>query len=317
MSNLRLGLNEYKRPPESAAALDKRLREAAQHGRASEPTAPGFVLPIPASKKSGNSVPLALPPTVEKDVFLTALLETPTTKQMRRSPLEWAGATALHIALLATLIIVPLYTTKIIKLPDYTEVPLVAPPAPPPPPPPATAVAPRAIHTPKTNKLTFKVQRYTAPTAIPKKVSLEDTGAPPPDVAGITGGVPGGVAGGEIGGIVGGVAGGTGPSAPPPPPKQKATPKIVRVGSNLKAPRQTYSVEPEYPALAKQSRIHGTVVVEAIIDEHGNVVQAHAISGHPLLIPAALRAVLQWKYEPTTLNGQPISVILQVLVNFN
>jgi protein TonB len=48
-----------------------------------------------------------------------------------------------------------------------------------------------------------------------------------------------------------------------------------------------------------------------------NVVQARAVSGHPLLIDAALRAVLQWKYEPTSLNGQPISVELQVLVNFN
>jgi Gram-negative bacterial TonB protein C-terminal len=57
-------------------------------------------------------------------------------------------------------------------------------------------------------------------------------------------------------------------------------------------------------------------VVDAIIDEHGNVVQARAVSGHPLLIPPALKAVLQWKYEPTSLNGQPISVELQVFVNF-
>jgi protein TonB len=57
-------------------------------------------------------------------------------------------------------------------------------------------------------------------------------------------------------------------------------------------------------------------MVDAIIDEQGNVVQARAISGHPLLIPAALEAVLQWKYEPTSLNGRPISVELKVLVNF-
>ncbi len=90
----------------------------------------------------------------------------------------------------------------------------------------------------------------------------------------------------------------------------------MRVGSQLKAPRQTYSVNPEYPPLALQARIHGTVVVDAIIDEHGNVVRARVISGHPLLIAPALKAVLQWKYEPTSLNGQPISVELQVLVNF-
>jgi hypothetical protein len=51
-------------------------------------------------------------------------------------------------------------------------------------------------------------------------------------------------------------------------------------------------------------------------DEYGNMVQARAVSGHLLLIAAALRPVLQWKYEPTSLNGKPISVELQVQVNF-
>jgi protein TonB len=91
----------------------------------------------------------------------------------------------------------------------------------------------------------------------------------------------------------------------------------VRAGSLLKAPRQTHNVNPEYPPLARQTHIQGTVIVDAIIDEKGNVVQARAVSGHPLLIDAALKAVLQWKYEPTSLNGQPISVELQVQVHFN
>jgi len=131
-------------------------------------------------------------------------------------------------------------------------------------------------------------------------------------MGGTVGGVPGGIVGGEIGGVLGG----TGPTAPTPAPAQKPAPKLVRVGSQLKAPRQTYSVDPQYPPLAMQARIHGSVVIDAIIDEHGNVVQAHAISGHPLLIAAALKAMLQWKYEPTSLNRQPISVELQVSANF-
>jgi protein TonB len=61
----------------------------------------------------------------------------------------------------------------------------------------------------------------------------------------------------------------------------------------------------------------GTVIVDAVIDERGNVVQARVVSGHPLLVGAALKAVLQWKYEPTSLNGQPISVELEVQVHFN
>jgi protein TonB len=91
----------------------------------------------------------------------------------------------------------------------------------------------------------------------------------------------------------------------------------MRAGSLLKAPRQTFNVNPEYPPLARQTRIQGTMVVDALIDERGNVVQAHVVSEHPLLLDAALKAVLQWKYEPTSLNGQPISVELQVQVHFN
>jgi periplasmic protein TonB len=54
-----------------------------------------------------------------------------------------------------------------------------------------------------------------------------------------------------------------------------------------------------------------------VIDEQGNVVQAHALSGHPLLIPAALKAVLQWKYEPTLPNRTPVAVEMEVTVHFN
>src|SRR5258707_9976932 len=78
-----------------------------------------------------------LSPTTQNDVFLNALLETATTRTARRSPLQWAAATGLHIVILATLIIAPLYTTGTIQLAKYEDTPVVAPPAPPPPPPPA------------------------------------------------------------------------------------------------------------------------------------------------------------------------------------
>ena len=258
--------------------------------------------------------PVRLAPSTQDDVFLRALLEAGTTKTVRRSPLEWAAATALHIVILATLIIVPLFTTETIQLRNYEETPLVTPPAPPPPPPPA-AGRPVAPHvTSKRPSLTYTLGKITAPTSIPKTVSLGNA-APAPDLGGLEGGVPGGVPGGQLGGSLGGVLGGTGTAVPPPPPRLAAR-RIVRVGSNLKAPQQTYSVQPDYPTLAKQERISGAVVVNAVIDEQGNVVQAHVVSGHPLLITAALNAVLQWKYEPTLLNGTPIAVEMEVNVNF-
>jgi periplasmic protein TonB len=268
-----------------------------------------------ASTKAA-AAPLSLPANVQKDVFLSALLETPTAKTSRRSPLEWAAATGLHIAILATLIIVPLYTTGTIQLSKYEDTPLVAPPAAPPPPPTAAVrrVAPHI--SPTRPKLTYTQGKLRAPALIPKTVAV-DSAAAAPDLGGVVGGLPDGVAGGQPGGALGGAFGSTGTAAPPPVSRPQPTKRVVRAGSLLKPPRQTYSIDPEYPTLARQAHISGTIVVDAVIDERGNVVQARAVSGHPLLVAAALRAVLQWKYEPTSLNGQPVSVELQVQVHFN
>ena len=82
-------------------------------------------LPQDASTKA-PPVRLSPPANAGKDVVLSALLEIPTTKALRRSPLEWAAATGLHIAILATLIIVPLYTAATIQLSQYEDTPLVA-----------------------------------------------------------------------------------------------------------------------------------------------------------------------------------------------
>ena len=85
----------------------------------------------------------------------------------------------------------------------------------------------------------------------------------------------------------------------------------------MKAPHVIFAPQPEYPTLAKQARIQGVVQIEAIIDERGNVVQMKAVSGSGLLIPAAMRAVAQWRYEPTYLNGNPYPVSLTVEVAFH
>jgi periplasmic protein TonB len=267
----------------------------------------------PAQKSpSREGRPVRLSPATSNDVFLRALLETPTTKTVRRSPLQWAAATSLHVVILATLIIVPLYTTGTIQLDKYADTLLVAPPPAPPPPPPAAgrAMAPHITST--RPKLTYTLGKLTAPASVPKTISWDNAGAAPD-----LGGVPGGVPGGQPGGSLGGVIGGTGTSVPIPSPQQPAAKRILRVGSNLKAPRQIYSVQPQYPELARQAHVWGVVVVRAVIDEQGNVVQAHALSGHPLLIPAALKAVLQWKYEPTLLNRTPVAVEMEVTVHFN
>ena len=132
------------------------------------------------------------------------------------------------------------------------------------------------------------------------------------------GGVPGGVAGGSINGVIGGVIGGMTTAVPPAPvPPKDTRPKApVRVGGRVKEPRLVSRIEPVYPLLAKQTHQQGTVVIEAILDERGDVVEMRVISGPPLLIRAAVDAVRRWKYEPTYLNEQPVPVQLNVTVTF-
>jgi protein TonB len=97
-------------------------------------------------------------------------------------------------------------------------------------------------------------------------------------------------------------------------PKVIAAP--IRVGGNVRAPRLLKRVDPVYPVLAKASRISGTVKLEAILTEQGRVSDLKLVSGHPLLIDAAMSAALQWEYEPTYLNDVPARVILYITVNF-
>ena len=65
-----------------------------------------------------------------------------------------------------------------------------------------------------------------------------------------------------------------------------------------------------------QTHMQGVVIIDAIVDEQGNVVEAKIVSGPPLLIQSALDAVKKWKYEPTYLNDQPVPVQLNVTVTF-
>jgi protein TonB len=72
-----------------------------------------------------------------------------------------------------------------------------------------------------------------------------------------------------------------------------------------------------YPPLARQTRISGTVRLHAIIAKDGTVQQLEVLSGHPLLVQAALDAVRQWRYQPTLLNGEPVEVDTTVDVIFS
>ena len=97
---------------------------------------------------------------------------------------------------------------------------------------------------------------------------------------------------------------------------QPVPPGAIRVGGNVQQSKLTSQVRPEYPALAKQARIQGVVHLFAVIGKDGGVKSLSVISGHPLLIQAAMEAVRQWTYATTLLNGQPVEVATQIDVNF-
>lgn len=248
-----------------------------------------------------------------QDTFISAMLEAPCEYQPR-NPLELVGSLVVHVLVITALIVAPLYFTQSLDLQAFQNTWLVAPTPPPPPPPPAAPMARQVV---KSMARLMEGGQLTAPTAIPKTVVIFKEQALPPDTSvGVIGGIPGGIPGGQAGGVLGGIIGSTGGAnafAPQPPPPVK---KILRIGGDLKPPRQIYAPQPEYPVIAKEARIQGTVIIDAVIDEHGDVVQARVVSGPPLLIPSAMQAVLQWKYQPTYLNGEPISVAMNVQVHF-
>jgi TonB family protein len=75
-------------------------------------------------------------------------------------------------------------------------------------------------------------------------------------------------------------------------------------------------VEPEYPAVARQAYIQGTVVLCGTIAKDGTLRNLRASSGPEELIPSAMKAVEQWRYQPYLLNNEPVDVDSEIHVNF-
>lgn len=102
--------------------------------------------------------------------------------------------------------------------------------------------------------------------------------------------------------------------APVPPPKP---PEPARLHiSHMELGALVQQVEPVYPAPARITRVQGTVQLAAVIGRDGTIRDLRVISGHPMLVRAAVDAVRQWRYRPYILNGQPVEVETQISVNF-
>ena len=114
-----------------------------------------------------------------------------------------------------------------------------------------------------------------------------------------------------------GSATGTSPVIPLPPPADAKPPQtVLRVGPGVREPKRIAGSPPEYPLIARNARVQGVVILEAVINERGEVGRIKVLRSVPLLDNAAITAVQQWRYTPTLLNGVPVSVLMTITVNF-
>lgn len=222
------------------------------------------------------------------------------TNQKWTTPLSFL----VQAVLVGILVLIPLILTE--GLPTrMLMAAIVAPPPPPPPPPPPAPVQ----HVQRVSEIVNGELR--TPSKIPKKVEMIKEDEAPPPSTGVVGGVVGGVPGGSAGGVLGGLI-----SSTAPPPKV-AAPQKLRVSSGVAEGLLINKVEPPYPQMAKIAHVQGDVVLQALISKNGTIENLRAVSGHPILLQAAMDAVKQWRYRPYMLNGEAVEVETTITVRFH
>jgi TonB family protein len=99
-------------------------------------------------------------------------------------------------------------------------------------------------------------------------------------------------------------------------PQAANTPSRIKVGGNVQAANLIRKTQPQYPEEAQKGGITGEVRLSAIIGRDGMIQNLQLISGHPLLVEAAIQAVETWLYKPTLLNGAPVEVVTTITISF-
>jgi TonB family protein len=110
-----------------------------------------------------------------------------------------------------------------------------------------------------------------------------------------------------------------GSSAPPPP--EAAQEPVADASAQVSLPQATAervsrSVKPDYPLLAKQMKVQGAVVLQALIDKAGRIEELHVVTGPAILATAAEEAVKQWRFKPYYQQGQAVETEARITVNF-
>ncbi|HZU24337.1 MAG TPA: energy transducer TonB [Bryobacteraceae bacterium] len=219
----------------------------------------------------------------------------------------------LELAVVGVLLLLPLIYGQRLPLLPVTKVEVYLPPKPADPPP----LQPHHQFVPAPHQ--FIGHTLIAPSRIPPHPVILEGEPEIPGGAIVSSGPPTGTSGFGVASLFS--SKGMLPPAPEPPKAPTvATPAAphhpVRVSAGVEEAKRIAFVMPVYPAIARTARIQGTVELLGVISKDGTIESLRVVSGHPMLVQAALDAVRQWRYRPTTLNGEPVEVIAPITVNF-
>jgi periplasmic protein TonB len=203
------------------------------------------------------------------------------------------------------LLLLPLFYTE-----GLPRLAMLAPLLAPDPPPAAPPESPRHNRS-SIAQTNLMGNQLISPPRIPPTVTMLIETTPPPAMESLLAGVCHGCGSPNGRGTVLDSVLGSDLVLPPPPAAVRHPPVSRMMEGNL-----IFRVQPDYPSLARQVRVQGQVVLRAMISREGGIENLQVLSGHPMLVKAAVDAVRQWRYRPYVLNGEPVEVETQVTVNF-
>ena len=245
------------------------------------------------------------------------MFESISVSERTRKPWTVAVSFAGQCAMIGLLVLIPLVTHQAPPHGRLAGFLLPEPPA-------ASPAHWAQARPPRVKPIPFQLnpRALQEPRQIPRQVVLIDDPDFVPPAGGELAGVPFGMgsASGSGNGVIDDMARAMPRPEPPAPVVARdptpPVPRRITVVSRLQTAKLISGPRPVYPPLAKAARVSGEVRLRAVIARDGTIMDLRVLSGHPLLITAALAAVKQWVFQPTYLNGDPVEVATEIIVDF-
>lgn len=241
----------------------------------------------------------------EHTIFAESMLESSWAQRTRRSWMT-VSSFGLQALVVGLLLLLPLWKTVGVPTSRTLSTPISLGRT--------TAEPPQAAQASPASatRSNFQAGRFMQPSRIPTAISMTAEEPSPPAAVGVGTGVEGVRLPGSSIGLPAALFNGSRPVLPTAAAPMARTFRT----SNMLEGSLIRRVQPIYPSLARSARIQGSVVLFAVISKAGAIDNLRVLSGHPMLVPAAIEAVRQWRYRPYILNSEPIEVETQITVNF-